>query len=447
MVSVRSIKQCKVEKIKMRCGADLIQSCKENRRFCCGLCRTACKVGGKRLRKERTVKKKNAFKRELPLHLMLLPGVIFTFIFCYIPMAGMVIAFQKFIPAKGMFGDQEWVGFDNFIYLINMPGAMSALKNTIVIAFFKIILGLIVPITVAIMLNEVRSNKFRRTVQTAIYLPYFLSWVVLGGVMIDILSPSSGIVNEALGLLGIEPVFFLGSNKWFQPTIVVTDIWKGFGFGTVVYLAAITGIDPSLYEAATMDGANRFQKMWHVTLPGIRMIVVLMCVLSLGNVLNAGFDQILNLYSPQVYETGDIIDTFIYRIGLIDEITHPVLRNAAAVRSRIGLDGHIILGFCFRSRNGDKINLDIRIFFFKFLNEVIKHLRSGLAGVLIPESDLHHFSRIAPCVLRSCFCGNVSLTCLNGRTAVRGSPVIRTAAGCQRRHCHDHGDEDSCFFL
>ncbi len=268
--------------------------------------------------KTKSIRKKGAFKRELPLHLMLVPGIIFTIIFCYIPMAGMVIAFEKFIPAKGLFGDQKWIGFDNFTYLLNMPGAMSALKNTVVIAFFKIILGLIVPISVAILLNEVRSNKFRRTVQTAIYLPYFLSWVVLGGVMIDILSPSSGIVNQALGFLGIKPIFFLGSNKWFQPTIVMTDIWKGFGFGTVVYLAAITGIDPSLYEAATMDGAGRFQKMWHVTLPGIRMIVVLMCVLSLGNVLNAGFDQILNLYSPQVYETGDIIDTFIYRIGLID---------------------------------------------------------------------------------------------------------------------------------
>lgn len=138
------------------------------------------------------------------------------------------------------------------------------------------------PITVAILLNEVRSNKFRKTVQTAIYLPYFLSWVVLGGVMIDILSPSQGILNQVLNFFGIDSIFFLGSNKWFQPTIIMTDVWKGFGFGTVVYLAAITGIDLSLYEAATMDGANRFQKMWHVTLPGIRMIVVLMCVLSLG---------------------------------------------------------------------------------------------------------------------------------------------------------------------
>ena len=261
-------------------------------------------------------KKKHVFKRELPLHMMLIPGIIFTFIFCYIPMAGMVIAFQKFIPAKGLFGDQKWIGLDNFTYLINMPGAMSALRNTVVIAFFKIVLGLVVPITVAILLNEVRSAKFRRTVQTAIYLPYFLSWVVLGGVMIDILSPSQGIVNQVLNVFGIDSIFFLGSNKWFQPTIIMTDVWKGFGFGTVVYLAAITGIDLSLYEAATMDGANRFQKMWHVTLPGIRMIVVLMCVLALGNVLNAGFDQVLNLYSPQVY--GDIIDTFIYRIGLID---------------------------------------------------------------------------------------------------------------------------------
>ena len=239
-------------------------------------------------------KKKHVFKRELPLHMMLIPGIIFTFIFCYIPMAGMVIAFQKFIPAKGLFGDQKWIGLDNFTYLINMPGAMSALRNTVVIAFFKIVLGLVVPITVAILLNEVRSAKFRRTVQTAIYLPYFLSWVVLGGVMIDILSPSQGIVNQVLNVFGIDSIFFLGSNKWFQPTIIMTDVWKGFGFGTVVYLAAITGIDLSLYEAATMDGANRFQKMWHVTLPGIRMIVVLMCVLALGNVLNAGFDQVLN---------------------------------------------------------------------------------------------------------------------------------------------------------
>ncbi|MDD5967294.1 MAG: ABC transporter permease subunit [Blautia sp.] len=249
---------------------------------------------------------------------MLLPGVVLVFIFSYIPMVGMKIAFEKFIPAKGLFGPQKWIGLGNFEYLISMPGAMQALKNTIVIAFCKIILSLIVPITVAILLNEVRSRHFRKGIQTMIYLPYFLSWTVFAGVLVDILSPSSGIVNQFLGLFGIEPVFFLGSNRYFQQTIVWTDVLKNFGFNTIVYLAAITGIDTSLYEAATMDGANRFQRIRHITLPGMRMIIVLMMVLALGNVLNAGFDQVQNLLNPQVYESGDIIDTFIYRIGMLD---------------------------------------------------------------------------------------------------------------------------------
>ncbi|WP_408637514.1 ABC transporter permease [Novisyntrophococcus fermenticellae] len=257
-------------------------------------------------------------KKELPFHLMLLPGILITFIFSYIPMLGMKIAFQKFIPAKGLFGDQIWNGLDNFTYLINMPGAMTALKNTIIIAFWKIILGIIIPVIVALMLNEVRSSKLRRSVQTAIYLPYFLSWVIFAGILIDILSPSGGVVAQMLRVIGVDPPFFLGSNKLFQPTLIWTDIWKSFGFGTIVYLAAITGVDTSLYEAATMDGAGRLQKMWHITLPGIRMVVVLMSVLALGNVLNAGFDQVQNLISPQVYSSGDILDTFIYRIGLID---------------------------------------------------------------------------------------------------------------------------------
>ena len=269
-------------------------------------------------KKQRKTGGKINVKRELLYHLMLLPGVVLVFIFSYIPMVGMKIAFEKFIPAKGLFGPQKWIGLGNFEYLISMPGAMQALKNTIVIAFCKIILSLIVPITVAILLNEVRSRHFRKGIQTMIYLPYFLSWTVFAGVLVDILSPSSGIVNQFLGLFGIEPVFFLGSNRYFQQTIVWTDVLKNFGFNTIVYLAAITGIDTSLYEAATMDGANRFQRIRHITLPGMRMIIVLMMVLALGNVLNAGFDQVQNLLNPQVYESGDIIDTFIYRIGMLD---------------------------------------------------------------------------------------------------------------------------------
>ncbi len=258
------------------------------------------------------------FRKELPFHLMLLPGVIIVFIFMYIPLSGLIIAFQKFVPAKGLFGNQKWIGWDNFIYLYNLPGAVSALRNTVIIAFWKIILHLIIPITVSILLNEIRSTAFRRTAQTLIYLPHFLSWIILGGILIDILSPSDGILNRFLGLFGREPIFFLGSNDYFRGTLIVTDVWKEFGFNTIVYLAAITNIDPNQYEAATIDGANRFQKMLYITLPNMRMIIVLMMVLSLGNVLNAGFDQVYNLYSKQVYSTGDILDTFIYRIGLLD---------------------------------------------------------------------------------------------------------------------------------
>ncbi len=259
-----------------------------------------------------------SLKKQLPLHLMILPGFIILLIFHYIPMAGIVIAFQKFIPAKGLFGNQKWIGLDNFRYVLDLPNFGSVVWNTIAIAVMKIILGLVIPIIFAILINEVTNNGLKRSIQTLIYLPHFLSWVVLGGILIDILSPSGGIVNGLIKLLGFEPIFFLGDNKWFQGTMVFTETWKEFGYGTIIYLAAITGIDPSLYEAARIDGANRWKQILNITLPGMRMVIVLLMVLSLGNLLNAGFDQIFNLYSPPVYESGDILDTFVYRIGLLD---------------------------------------------------------------------------------------------------------------------------------
>ncbi|UQZ33148.1 protein lplB [Paenibacillus sp. PK3_47] len=255
--------------------------------------------------------------KTLPLHLMLLPGVILTLVFSYIPIMGIVIAFQKFVPSKGIF-NSKWIGFDNFRYMLDMPNFSSVLWNTIFIAVLKIVAGLIIPIIFALLLNEVSGAFFKRTIQTTIYFPYFLSWVILGGILIDILSPSSGIVNQFLGWFGVKPVFFLGDDKWFPYTLVITDTWKGFGYGTIVYLAALTGIDQSLYEAATVDGASRWKQMLNVTLPGMLPIITLMTVLSLGNVLNAGFEQVFNLYSPMVYSTGDIIDTFVYRLGLVE---------------------------------------------------------------------------------------------------------------------------------
>jgi putative aldouronate transport system permease protein len=249
---------------------------------------------------------------------MLLPGVILLFIFHYLPMAGILISFQKFNPAKGLFGAQKWIGLDNFRYVLSLPSFFTVIWNTVIISISKIILGMIVPIIFSILINEVKNSGLKRCIQTVIYLPHFLSWVVLGGIFIDILSPSGGLVNNFLGLFGVDPIFFLGDNKWFQFTTIFTETWKEFGYGTIVYLAAITGIDPNLYEAAHMDGANRWRQVLHITLPGIKAVVVVLMVLNLGNILNAGFDQIFNLYSPPVYQTGDIIDTFVYRIGLLD---------------------------------------------------------------------------------------------------------------------------------
>jgi len=256
-------------------------------------------------------------RRELPLHLMLVPGVIILLIYCYYPMAGFAIAFQKFIPINGLFGS-EWIGFGNFRYVLQMPDIWQVLGNTIYIAAMKILLGLLVPIVVAILLNELKNMLIKRGIQTLIYLPHFLSWVILGGVLVDILSPSEGIINQILNMMGFKSVFFLGSNQWFPSVLILSDVWKEFGFSTIVFLAAITGINPALYEAATMDGANHTRQMWHITLPGMVPVIVLMATLSLGNVLNAGFDQVFNLYSPSVYQSGDILDTLIYRIGLLD---------------------------------------------------------------------------------------------------------------------------------
>ena len=255
--------------------------------------------------------------REIPLHLMMIPGVVLVFIFHYIPMFGIIMAFQKFVPAKGFMGS-KWVGLANFEYILRMPNIGTVVWNTVFIAVMKIVANLVVPVLFALLLNEVRKNSFKRTIQTIIYFPHFLSWVILGGILIDVLSPTSGILNRMLGLVGIDPIYFLGDADWFPFTLVATDTWKNFGYNTIVYLAALTSIDPTLYEAAIVDGANRMQQTRHVTLPGILPVVTLMTVLSLGNILNAGFDQVFNLYSPQVYSTGDIIDTLVYRIGIVE---------------------------------------------------------------------------------------------------------------------------------
>ena len=257
------------------------------------------------------------FIQEIPLYVMLAPAIVLVLVYAYTPMVGIAMAFQRVLPGKGIFGS-PWVGFDNFAFVLKMPNILQVIWNTIRIAGLKAVAGVVVPVSVALMLNNVTGPAFKRTVQTVIYLPHFLSWVILAGIFVDILSPSEGVVNHLLRLVGIQPIFFLGNDKIFPWTMVFTDVWKSFGFGTIVYLAALTDIDPTLYEAAVVDGATRRQQTWYITLPGISGTIIMLSTLSLGNILNAGFDQIFNLYSPLVYRTGDIVDTLVYRIGILN---------------------------------------------------------------------------------------------------------------------------------
>lgn len=257
------------------------------------------------------VKKSHANQAyQLYYHGMMLPGFIFLILFNFVPMFGAIMAFQDYRPAKGFFGS-DFVGLNHFKYLFEMPDSFELFRNTLIIALGKIVLTTIMSIAFAILLNEVKNRTLKKSVQTVVYLPHFLSWVVLALVVKNLFN-LDGSVNAMLG----TSLNWLGSNSLFQPLLILTDTWKEFGYGSIVYLAAITSIDSTLYEAASIDGATWWKKVWHVTLPGIRTTIVLMAVMNLGNILNAGFDQVYNLYSASVYSTGDILDTYVYRVGL-----------------------------------------------------------------------------------------------------------------------------------
>ena len=255
-------------------------------------------------------------KKTWPLHLLVLPAIIFAIIFNYLPMFGNIMAFQDYKPWLGFFGS-EWVGMKNFVSIFTFDDSVQVIWNTLIISILKIIFGIAVPIVMALLLNEIRNMAVKRSIQTLVYLPHFLSWVILGGILIDILSINGGIINRILeNTLGIEPIFFLGDGNWFRTVLVTSDIWKEFGFSMIVYLAAIAGVDPALYEAAEVDGATRLKQTIYVTLPAMLPIIIVISTLQLGNILNAGFDQVFNLYNPLVYDKGDVIDTYVYRMGL-----------------------------------------------------------------------------------------------------------------------------------
>jgi len=232
-------------------------------------------------------------------------------------MVGLVMAFQDYKPWLGLTGS-TWIGLDNFQRIFQYEGATQAIINTVIIAVSKIVVGIIVPIVMAILLNEIRHMGIKKSVQTLVYLPHFLSWVTVAGMMIDILALDGGLNTIISNLFGNDPIYFLGDPSLFRATIVVSDLWKSFGFGMIVYLATIAGVDPSYYEAAEIDGATRRQQIWHVTLPCMMPMIIVIATLNLGSILDAGFDQIFNLYNPLVYSTGDIIDTYVYRSSLLN---------------------------------------------------------------------------------------------------------------------------------
>ena len=249
-------------------------------------------------------------------HLMVAPGLLWLFFFSLVPMVGIVMAFQDFNPSKGYWGS-EWVGLENFAYLFSMGDSWQVIRNTLIIAVSKMVLNLVIPLVFALLINEVTHPRYKRLVQTVVYLPHFLSWVILASIILSLFG-YNGVVNHIFGLFGGEPKVWMQDAGIFRQLVIGTDVWKEFGYNAVIFLAALTGVNPNLYEAAAIDGAGRWKSIWHITLPALVPTIVLLGVLSLGSVLNAGFDQVFNLYNPMVYSTGDILDTWVYRMGLVD---------------------------------------------------------------------------------------------------------------------------------
>ncbi|MDE0218135.1 MAG: ABC transporter permease subunit [Spirochaetaceae bacterium] len=269
-------------------------------------------------------------------YLLLLPALLLFVVFRYVPMAGIVLAWKQFNVTLGLFGS-PWAGWKYFERLLDAPDFFRALRNTLFInGVLRMGIAFFMPIIFALLLNEIAHLRFKRVVQTISYLPHFLSWVVVAS-MIRPLTASNGPLNLLVEVLGGEvPVLFLQRPGWFLGIVLVSDIWKGIGWGSIIYLAAISGIDPGLYESAEIDGAGRLQKMWHITLPSITFVIVILFLLQLGNILEQGFDQIFNLYNPLVYSVGDILDTYIYRMGL-EELRYSFAAAAGLFQNLVGL--------------------------------------------------------------------------------------------------------------
>jgi putative aldouronate transport system permease protein len=258
--------------------------------------------------------------RERFTYSLILPAFIATGIFCYWPMYGIILAFKKFRLSKGIIGSPwaEQYGLGWFRLMFRDPDFVNVIKNTVIISFSKLIIGTFFCVLFALLLNELRSDKYKRTIQSVMYLPHFLSWVILAGILYNIFTTSGGLFTKIVtDVFHAQPVQILANPTYFRPLVYVSMLWKEVGFGTIIYLAAISSVNPELYESAIIDGASRFKRVLHVTLPSIKSTIVVLLILNLSGIMSAGFDQIFNLYSPQVLNVGDIIDTYVYRHGIV----------------------------------------------------------------------------------------------------------------------------------
>lgn len=273
--------------------------------------------------------------RNIPLYIMLLPGLLYLIVYHYGPMAGLVVAFKDYRLTRGIF-NSDWVGLQNFTKLFGMSTFYMALRNTIIISFYKLLVGFPAPIILALMLNEVRKTSTKRIFQTAYYLPHFISWVVVGNIFLMFLGPESGVLSKfLLPYLG-EPLDIVMNPKVFRGLLVVSDLWKESGWSSIIYIAAFAGIDTELYDAARVDGANKWKQMWYVTLPSIMPTIVTMLLLRVGKILNAGFEQNYVMQNSMVYNVSEILDTYVYRISFLQ--SQPAIGAAAGLfKSVIGL--------------------------------------------------------------------------------------------------------------
>ncbi|HIS86273.1 MAG TPA: sugar ABC transporter permease [Candidatus Faecivicinus avistercoris] len=274
--------------------------------------------------------------RYWPAYLLLIPVVAWYLVFCYLPMGGLVIAFKRFSAIRGI-GASPWVGWENFERLFASAAFLQSVKNTIIISALNLLIGFPLPIIFAVLLNEITCAPFKKLVQTVSYLPHFISWSVAGGMVYMLLSPSTGAISAIVEALGGTPQNYIGISSYFRPIVVGSGIWKSMGWSAIIYMAAISSVDEQLYEAARIDGAGRFARIWHVTLPGIRAIIAVQLILTVGNILNVSFDQIFVLITDLTLDVGETIDYYIYRVGLGSSNNFSLATASGMLKSVIGL--------------------------------------------------------------------------------------------------------------